>query len=599
MSDRELAGDPARLAAVHATDLLDAAAGDSFDRLTALAQRLTGAPLAFLTVVDDERSYWLSRQGLPADGAVQSTVDESFCQYVLGGDRLVLPDVTADDRTRDNPAVAGMGVRAWAGFPVHTPDGQVLGSFCVVDTDVHPWTEGDVALLEDLAAIATREVALRVATSRAEQATAAARAETRRAALLARIADLLTAGSDPADVWQAIATLAVPALGDFAYVSTMARDRGLTPVAARHRDPAELPALWEWVTSAGRRTGEDAGPGHVAVTGEIEQIDLPDAAGLTPEQQEAAERLSVCSALVVPLASRREVVAVLTVARTTGSAPYSDTDRELVAAVADRAGLVVENAMGRAWERSLSETMQRALLPPRLPQPDRLQLASRYQPAGNAQLVGGDWYDAFHDAAGNVSVVIGDVAGHDIVAAATMGELRAMVRMAGHHGTASAAGVLAAVDAACDGLGHQVFATALVAQVRPAAAARPDREIRWSSAGHPPPLLLRPDGHVEVLADPVGLPLGVDPHRPRTAHGTTLPPGGTLLLYTDGLIEHSAAEPGGRDLDRGLSRLVDLLARSAGDDLEALCDRLMAHLLPAAGADDDVALIAIRVGRDA
>ncbi|MGY2066552.1 SpoIIE family protein phosphatase [Blastococcus sp. SYSU DS0619] len=583
---------------MRATDLLDAAAGATFDRLTALARRLTGAPLAFLTVVDDERSYWLSRQGLPADGPVQNTVDESFCQYVLGGNPLVLSDVTADDLTRDNPSIEGMGVRAWAGFPVHTPDGQVLGSFCVVDTDVHDWTADDVALLEDLAAIATREVALRVATAQAEQATAAARAEAERAALLARIADLLTAGSDLADVWEAIATLAVPALGDFAYVCTVARDRSLTPVAARHRDPADLPTLWDWIASAGRRAGESAGPGHVAVTGEIELIDLPHAPGLTPEQLEAADRLSVCSALIVPLTSRREVVAVLTVARTTGSAPYSATDRDLVAAVADRAALVVENAMGRAWERTLSETMQRALLPPQLPQPDRLQLASRYQPAGDAQLVGGDWYDAFLDASGGISVVIGDVAGHDIDAAATMGELRTMLRMAGHHGTATAAGVLTAVDAACDSLGHQVFATALVAQVRSATTGQDGREIRWSSAGHPPPLLLHPDGHVDVLTDPVGLPLGVHPDRPRAAHRTALPPGGTLVLYTDGLIEHGGTD-GSRDLDHGLSRLVGLLTRSAGADLEELCDRLVTELLPAAGADDDVALIAIRAGHDA
>ena len=191
------AGDVDRLAAVRATDLLDAEAGESFDRLTALARRLTGAPLAFLTVVDDQRSYWLSRQGLPADGPVQNTVDESFCQYVLAGEPLIVADVTAHDRTRENPSVEGMGVRAWAGFPVHTPGGQVLGSFCVVDTEVHEWTPDDVAVLRDLAAIASREVALRAATAAAEVAGAAARAEAERASLLARIGGLLTAGSSP------------------------------------------------------------------------------------------------------------------------------------------------------------------------------------------------------------------------------------------------------------------------------------------------------------------------------------------------------------------------------------------------------------------
>jgi len=469
----------------------------------------------------------------------------------------------------------------------------VLGSFCVVDTDVHEWTEADVALLDDLAAIASREVALRAATTTAERAQAAAHAEAERAALLARIGDLLTAGSEPAHVWEAIATLAVPALGDFAHVCTVQRDGGLTPVAARHRDPAGLLTLWNWLTAAGRRLGEATGPGYVAVTGAIELVDLPNADGLTPGQQEAVELLSVRSALVVPLTDRREVVAVLTVARVVGSPPYTDTDRDLVTAVADRAGLVVANTLASARERSVSETMQRALLPHALPRPDRLQLSSRYLPAGDAQLVGGDWYDAFLDASGRTSVVIGDVAGHDIDAAATMGELRSMVRMAGHGGSSTAAGVLAAVDAAIDTLGHRVFATVLVAQVDSRRAERSERSVRWSSAGHPPPLLLHPDGSVDVLVEPSGLPLGVAPGRARPLHRTTLPLGATLVLYTDGLIEQGTDDHGTRDLDEGLERLVDVLSRSAGVTLEELCDDLMT-LLPPTGADDDVALIAIR-----
>ncbi|WP_040339645.1 SpoIIE family protein phosphatase [Candidatus Blastococcus massiliensis] len=585
--------DAGRLAAVRATELLDAGAESSFDRLTALARRLTGAPLAFITVVDDERSYWLSRQGLAVDGPVQNTVEESFCQYVLGGEPLVSRDVTADDRTRDNPSIEGMGVRAWAGFPVHTPDGHVLGSFCVVDTDVHEWTPSDVALLEDLAAIASREVALRAATAAAEEARAAARAEADRASLLARIGGLLTAGSELAHVWEAIATLAVPALGDFAYVCTVERDGSLRPVSARHRDADGLDVLWDWIRHAGRRVGEESGPGHVAVTGKPELIVLPGPEQLTPGQRAAADRLSVCSAVVVPLASRQEVVAVLTVARVDGSPAYGDTDQDLITAVADRAALIVENALAYARERTVSETMQRALLPPALPRPDRLELASRYLPAGDAQLVGGDWYDAFLDATGTTSVVIGDVAGHDIDAAATMGELRAMVRMAGHAGTAGPAEVLGAVDAAVDILGHQVFATALITQVEAHPDAQRNHSVRWSSAGHPPPLLVHPDGRVDVLSQSIGLPLGVLSGRPRPDHRTSLPPGATLVLYTDGLIEHTADEHGTRDLDAGLARLVDVLARSARLGVAALCDELMT-LLPPTGADDDVALIALR-----
>ena len=320
---------------------------------------------------------------------------------------------------------------------------------------------------------------------------------------------------------------------------------------------------------------------------------LPESGRLTPAQQEAAGRLSVSTAVVVPLLSRQEVVAVLTVARVHGSPAYTDADTELVAAVADRAALVVENALAYAREHTLSETMQRALLPRALPRPARLELASRYLPAGDTQLVGGDWYDAFVDASGTTSVVIGDVAGHDIDAAATMGELRAMVRMAGYAGSVSSAEVLATVDAAIETLGHQVFATALVTQVEAHPDAEQNHSVRWSSAGHPPPLLLHPDGRVDVLSQPIGLPLGVLPGHPRPDHRTSLPPGATLVLYTDGLIEHTVDEHGTRDLDAGLARLVDALARSSCAGVEALCDELLA-LLPPTGADDDVALIALR-----
>ncbi|SDZ01987.1 Serine phosphatase RsbU, regulator of sigma subunit [Geodermatophilus africanus] len=597
--------DPGRLAAVHATQLLDAAAEESFDRLTRIAQRLTGAPLAFMTVVDEARSFWLSGQGLPEGSPRQNTVEESFCQYVLGGDPLVLADVTVDERTAANPSIKGMGVRAWAGFPVRTPDGQVLGSFCVVDTTVHPWSAEDVQLLEELAAIASREVALRMATLEAESARVLARVEADRARLLARISDLLTADLGPGDVWQALVALAVPDLGDFAYVTTVEPDGGLAPAAAEHRDPAQLPVLRAWIERAGRRTGEAAGPGHVAVTGRVELIDLPEEPGLTAAQHEAVNLLRVRSALVAPVLNRGEVVAVLTIARVRGSAPYTERDRELVGALMTRAGLVVEAARASFLDRTVSETMQRALLPTLLPQPDHLQLASRYQPAENTQLVGGDWYDAYLDATGTTSLVVGDVAGHDIAAAVTMGQLRTELRMAGLNGTAGPAAVLSTVDVACDTFGQHVFATALVARVERFPLHEParDRALTWSSAGHPPPVLLHADGTVVVLTDRVGLPLGVDPSRPRPEHRHVLPVDSTLLLYTDGLLEQldvpaaTTGRSGGsgtRDLDTGLARLNDLLADSAGLGLEDLCDRIMTTLLPQAGAADDVALLAIR-----
>lgn len=585
---------PQRLAAVRATGLLDTAAEESFDRLTALARQLLDTPFAFLTVVDDERSFWKSRLGIDEDGPRQNTLEESFCQYVVDrGEPLVLSDVRTDARTEHNPSIESMGVVAWAGFPVHTPDGEVIGTLCVVDTEAHAWSEDDVRILEDLAAIATREVALRAAVVRADEALQVARQQRERARFFARIGELLTAGLELDAVWAAIARLAVPALGDYTHVHTVGRGGALVPAVTLHRDPAQQECLETLMASVDRRVGSGAGPGQVAMTGTSQIVRSLSAQPelLTAEQQLVVERTGADSSITVPLRARGEVIAVLTVVRLVGSPPYEADDLVLVEAIADRAALALDNALSYAQQRTVSLHLQQALLPQALPQPDHLQVASRYRPASRSQLVGGDWYDAYLDRTGTTNLVIGDVAGHDTRAAATMGRLRTMVRMAGHDGSNGPAAVLDLVDSAVHTLDLQLFATALVAKVErpdPGRSARPCR-VRWASAGHPPPVLLTADGAVQPLAGAPGLPLGVGHDRERPEHEVVLPASGTLLLFTDGLIERRD-----RDLDTGLAQLTATLRAAAGLPLEELCDHLLDRMLPPGGAADDVALIAVR-----
>ena len=165
--------DPRRLAAVNNTGLLDSAAEEPFDRLVRLAAMLLEAPLAFVTVVDEHRSFWKACVGVDATrpGDRQNTVQESFCQYVIGtGEPLIVGDAANDPRTHDNPSIQSMGAAAWAGFPVHSPDGHVLGTFCVVDTRVRQWTERDVAVLSTLSQAASGEIALRLALDEAHRA---------------------------------------------------------------------------------------------------------------------------------------------------------------------------------------------------------------------------------------------------------------------------------------------------------------------------------------------------------------------------------------------------------------------------------------------
>jgi serine phosphatase RsbU (regulator of sigma subunit) len=153
-----------RLAAVAETALLDTIAEGAFDDLTRLAGVLVSAPQAFATILDDRRAFFKSAFGLGDGGPREIPVEESFCKIVVRSRReLIVTDAINDARTHDHPAVTTMGVRAWAGFPLVAPDGEILGSFCVVDTRERTWSERDIDVLRTLAAAASREIALRSA----------------------------------------------------------------------------------------------------------------------------------------------------------------------------------------------------------------------------------------------------------------------------------------------------------------------------------------------------------------------------------------------------------------------------------------------------
>lgn len=156
--------DPARLAAVRATGLLDTGPEEAFDDLASLAATVTGAGRAFVTLVDDRRSFWKSCVGVAAESLQdrQRPVEESFCQLLIGsGERLVVSDAANDSRTRDHPSVRPMKIGAWAGYPIHAPTGHVLGSFCVIDDNPRDWTAAELGALATLARSVTNEIGLR------------------------------------------------------------------------------------------------------------------------------------------------------------------------------------------------------------------------------------------------------------------------------------------------------------------------------------------------------------------------------------------------------------------------------------------------------
>ncbi|WP_369137147.1 SpoIIE family protein phosphatase [Modestobacter versicolor] len=236
-------------------------------------------------------------------------------------------------------------------------------------------------------------------------------------------------------------------------------------------------------------------------------------------------------------------------------------------------------------------TLQRSLLS-EPPDPDHLEFAVRYVPAAREASVGGDWYDVFQQPDGATALVIGDVVGHDTEAAACMGQLRGLLRGISFDSADGPAGVLGRLDRAMDGLQLKTLASLVVARLEqtPEEHEQGVTRLRWSNAGHPPPVLLLPDGSTRVLAaERAELLVGVHVGAVRSDHTVTVPRGSTLLFYTDGLVERRD-----QGFDVGIEHLAAELGTLTGLPMSELADQLLDRLLPAR-SEDDVALIAVRL----
>ncbi len=252
------------------------------------------------------------------------------------------------------------------------------------------------------------------------------------------------------------------------------------------------------------------------------------------------------------------------------------------------ARLSAEAAATRAAVRT-GEMLQRALLgsPPQVP---GMETAARYLPGEQGAQVGGDWYDAFPLGDGRIMLVIGDVAGHDAPAAATMAQTRGMVRALARSGHTSPAALLSTLDDVLGGLGLDTLVTVTIAtlDVRGAGATAP---LCWSNAGHLPPVLVRADGTARLLERTPERLLGASPEgSPRSEHAIELHRGDSVLFYTDGLVERR-----GMTLDDGTAWLVRALSRIGQEPLDRVCDGLLGAL--GTRGDDDIALLAVRLPR--
>ncbi|WP_445528161.1 PP2C family protein-serine/threonine phosphatase [Streptomyces cyslabdanicus] len=287
--------------------------------------------------------------------------------------------------------------------------------------------------------------------------------------------------------------------------------------------------------------------------------------------------------LGVAISVRGEIYGDLYLSERTDGQPFDVHDERILVALASAAGIAIDNVRLFEQVRAGSEQFQRLLLPT-LPDLRPYEAAATYRPAAEPSPLGGDWYDAFLLPDGALAVVIGDVVGHDLHAAAAMSSTRNMLRALLFDLRTPPSAVLAHLDHTLEAITDNPIATASLARIEPAGGAW---RLHWSSAGHVPPLLITPDQRARYLFAEPGLPLNVDSGQHRPDHTHPLPPDATVVFFTDGLVEHP-----GRSLDEGLNELVELATAHAALPLPDFVRALADHC-PGDG-HDDIAILALR-----
>jgi serine phosphatase RsbU (regulator of sigma subunit)/PAS domain-containing protein len=413
-----------------------------------------------------------------------------------------------------------------------------------------------------------------------------------RIAAVARISTELAGSLDAEVATGQVPRLVIPVLADACIVSVLDEHGHPQGVSTWHADEAQRELLERYARS--RLPSLTAIPevSRTISTGDVLRLSGEQALATTPpgEPRELLAALRPTAALALPLRGRHRPLGLVSLVYTGGRVP---TDQEVATLrdVADRLGMALDNARLYRTQRRLALELQRSMLTAP-PEPDHAEIVVRYLPATEAAAVGGDWYDAFLSSDGATTLVIGDVAGHDTAAAATMGQLRSLLRGIAIGTGAAPADVLRDLDRSMALLRLPTLVTATVARLEqaPGEIGAGTTRLRWSNAGHPPPVVLAPDGAVTVLAEGrADMLLGVDPGRPRRESVAVLDRGTTVLLYTDGLVERR-----GSDLDEGQVRLTEALAQLADRPLPELCDLLVERMIDR-DPDDDVAFVAVRL----
>ncbi len=416
--------------------------------------------------------------------------------------------------------------------------------------------------------------------------------ELERLALLAETTTQLTSTLDVQEALRRLVGLVAPRLADWVIIDLITQGDEVWRNTVVHADGHTLKHHEELEGPMPPVPEQSPMPLSRALRGVASTVAGPETyqqtpdSGIAVEQRRLFEATGIRSAAIVPLRSARDVLGALTLGRADRTGDFTTADLPLIEDIARRAALAVDNARLYQRQRKVAETMQNHLLP-RLPSLGGPQMIARYLPAPDASQVGGDWYDAFRLSDNATALTIGDVVGHDLEAAAGMAQVRNMLRAYAWSRQDPPSRIVERLDEAVTHITNVPMATMIFARLD--TTGNGHWELCWTNAGHPPPLLITRNGLTHYLTDGHGILLGTGVRESRPDATLVLPPGSTLLLYTDGLIESA-----GHSLDEGLGRLRQHAAALAHRPLAAFTDHLLRRVRPEDN-DDDVALLALRI----
>ncbi|MEU8775600.1 SpoIIE family protein phosphatase [Streptomyces sp. NPDC048606] len=564
------------------------------NRFARLATRVLGTPLGLVWLEPAGEGAGAFPECWPPEAAPAAEVLEC-CRGVAENGRPQFLAGTED-------GAAGF---AFAGVPLIGSAGEPLGVLAVMDPSPRGWSEEDVRDLSDLAAACSAQMRMRsrshvgrLAREAAEEAASAAEGEAHRAQkLLSRSELLLRAAEDLADtsglddVRQRVGDLVSGDLKPACIDLVLLRRDSLHHVRGPLHD--EWPDVPESFDRGSRWPAAKAVRENRMVV-----VDAPPVVDASREREllatPAFAALDLATAVCLPLRGTHDVLGALVLG---WDAPYDVgvEERAVLTTLAGYTAQAVERALHLDERVTAARQLQRAMLTD-LPEAPGLEMAALYRPAARDDMVGGDWYDAYPlpgavngEASEGLALTVGDITGHDMRAAALMGQVRSMLRQADHdHPGTGPEDALTALEGACRRLDLPASGTVVHAHVLPTGGGH--WLLKWSNAGHPAPLLVTADGFVESLTQhDVLLHPGLPPVR-RTCADRSLAPGSLLLLYTDGLVEER-----GEDIEDNIDRLTRLLATTPpGVRLHVLLRSLLDEVGPRE-AQDDIVLFAIRV----